>query len=57
MTIAIEDSYSGIHVSTSAGIDTIGYYDYPLPLFNAKANWKAGSMQEVLNVIQSQHEF
>lgn len=57
MTIAIEDSYSGIQVSTSAGIDTIGYYDYPLPLFNAKANWKAGSMQEVLNVIKSQHEF
>ena len=57
MTIAIEDSYSGIQVSTSAGIDTIGYYDYPLPLFNANANWKAGSMQEVLNVIQSQHEF
>lgn len=57
MTIAIEDLYSGIQVSTSAGIDTIGYYDYPLPLFNAQANWKAGSMQEVLNVIQSQHEF
>lgn len=57
MTIAIEDSYSGIQVSTSAGIDTIGYYDYPLHLFNAKANWKTGSMQEVLNVIQSQHEF
>ena len=57
MTIAIENLYSGIQVSTSAGIDTIGYYDYPLPLFNAKANWKAGSMQEVLNVIQSQHEF
>lgn len=57
MTIAIEDSYSGIQVSTSAGIDTIGYYDYPLPLFNAKVNWKAGSMQEVLNVIQSQHKF
>ena len=53
MTIAIEDSYSGIQGSTSAGIATIGYYDYPLPLFNAKA----GSMQEVLNVIQSQHEF
>ena len=57
MTIAIEDSYSGIQGSTSAGIATIGYYDYPLPLFNAKANWKAGSMQEVLNVIQSQHKF
>lgn len=57
MTIAIEDSYSGIQGSTNAGIATIGYYDYPLPLFNAKANWKAGSMQEVLNVIQSQHEF
>ena len=39
--------------STSAGIATIGYYDNQLPLFNAKA----GSMQEVLNVIQSQHEF
>ena len=57
MTIAIEDSYSGIQGSTSAGIATIGYYDNRLPLFNAKANWKAGSMQEVLNVIQSQHEF
>ena len=57
MTIAIEDSYSGIQGSTNAGIATIGYYDYPLSLFNAKANWKAGSMQEVLNVIQSQHEF
>ena len=45
MTIAIEDSYSGIQVSTSAGIDTIGYYDYPLPLFNAKANWKAGRLE------------
>ena len=53
MTIAIEDSYSGIKGSTSAGIATIGYYDNQLPLFNAKA----GSMQEVLNVIQSQHEF
>ena len=53
MTIAIEDSYSGIQESTSAGIDTIGYYDNQLHLFNAKA----GSMQEVLNVIQSQHEF
>ena len=57
MTIAIEDSYSGIQASTSAGIATIGYYDNRLPLFNAKENWKAGSMQEVLNVIQSQHEF
>lgn len=57
MTIAIEDSYSGIQGSTNAGIATIGYYYYPLPLFNAKANWKAGSMQEVLNVMQSQHEF
>ena len=53
MTIAIEDSYSGIKGSTSAGIATIGYYDNQLPLFNAKA----GSMQEVLNVMQSQHEF
>lgn len=57
MTIAIEDSYSGIQGSTNAGIATIGYYYYPLPLFNAKANWKAGSMQEVLNIMQSQHEF
>lgn len=57
MTISIEDSYSGIQGSTSAGIATIGYYDNRLPLFNAKANCKAGSMQEVLNVIQSQHEF
>ena len=57
MTIAIEDSYSGIQASTSAGIATIGYYDNRLPLFNAKANCKAGSMQEVLNGIQSQHEF
>ena len=57
MTIAIEDSYSGIQASTSAGIATIVYYDNRLPLFNAKANCKAGSMQEVLNVIQSQHEF
>ena len=57
MTIAIEDSYSGIQASTSAGIATIEYYDYRLPLFNAKANWKVRSMQEVLNVIQSQHEF
>lgn len=37
MTIAIEDSYSGIQASTSAGIATIGYYDNRLPLFNAKA--------------------
>ena len=57
MTIAIEDSYLGIQASTSAGIATIGYYDNRLPLLNAKANWKAGSMQEVLNVIQSQHKF
>lgn len=57
MTIAIEDSYPGIQGSTSAGIATIGYYDNRLPLFNAKANCEAGSMQEVLNVIQSQHEF
>ncbi|WP_265471006.1 hypothetical protein [Streptococcus sp. SM5] len=57
MTIAIEDSYSGIQGSTSAGIATIGYYDNRLPLFNTKANCKAGSMQEVLNVIQSQDEF
>ena len=57
MTIAIEDSYSGIQGSTSADIATIGYYDNRLPLFNAKANWKARSMQEVLNVIQSQHKF
>ena len=57
MTIAIEDSYSGIQGSTSAGIATIGYYDNRLPLFNTKSNCKAGSMQEVLNVIQSQHEF
>lgn len=55
--IAIEDSYSGIEASTSAGIATIGYYDSRLPLFNDKANWKVGSMQEALNVIQSQHEF
>ena len=43
MTIAIEDSYSGIQASTSAGIDTIGYYEYRLPLFNAKGKlegWK-----------------
>ena len=45
MTIAIEDSYSGIQGSTSAGIATIGYYDYPLPLFNAKANCKARSIE------------
>ena len=57
MTIAIEDSYSGIQGSTSAGIATIGYYDNRLPLFNTKANCKAGSMQEILNVIQSQDEF
>ena len=57
MTIAIEHSYSGIQGSTSAGIATIGYYDNRLPLFNTKANCKAGSMQEVLNVIQSQDEF
>ena len=57
MTIAIEDSYSGIQGSTSAGIATIGYYDNRSPLFNTKANCKAGSMQEVLNVIQSQDEF
>lgn len=55
--IAIEDSYSGIEASTSAGIATIGYYDSRLPLFNNKASWRVGSMQEVLNVIQSQYEF
>ena len=31
--IAIEDSYSGIESSTSAGIATIGYYDSRLPFF------------------------
>ena len=52
--IAIEDSYSGIESSTSAGIATIGYYDSRLPFFNDKAQWKVENMKEVLQIIESQ---
>ncbi|MHB9781750.1 HAD family hydrolase [Streptococcus sp. 10F2] len=49
--IAIEDSYSGIEASTTAGIPTIGYYDSRLPRFNAKANWRVENMRQVYDII------
>lgn len=53
--IAIEDSFSGIEASTSAGIATIGYFDRRLPMFNDKASWKVENMLEVLKIIQSKN--